>query len=161
MASTFRFLFRPPYIRPDVVKLGNNGDLLACGGIDGRLNIFSLVRGIHLTTMVFPAPISALTWESTTLVDIWKLWIGMRDGSVDSLSIAVEKGAQGRSGSFSQLFLSNGSFSESYAATGVECGWWGTSHPDNVQEYRRYGNDGIPAKDTHGQYQLGASLSEI
>ncbi|KAJ7873238.1 hypothetical protein B0H14DRAFT_3131278 [Mycena olivaceomarginata] len=140
MASTFKFLFRPPYIRPDVVKLGDNGDLLACGGIDGRLNIFSLVRGIHLTTMVFPAPISALTWESTTLIDIWKLWIGMRDGSVDSLSIAVEKGAQGRS--------------ESYADTGAECGWWGTNHPDNVQEYCRYGNDGIPAKDTHGQYQL-------
>ncbi|KAJ7936440.1 hypothetical protein B0H13DRAFT_1853503 [Mycena leptocephala] len=95
MASTFKFLFRPPYIRPDVVKLGNNGDLLACGGIDGRLNIFSLVRGIHLTTMVFPAPISALTWESITLVYIWKLWIGMRDGGVDSLSISVEKGAQG------------------------------------------------------------------
>ncbi|KAJ7898888.1 hypothetical protein B0H14DRAFT_2674518 [Mycena olivaceomarginata] len=74
MASTFKFLFRPPYIRPDVLKLGDDGDLLACGGIDGRLNVFSLVRGIHLTTMVFPAPIS--------------LWVGMRDGSVDIISIA-------------------------------------------------------------------------
>ncbi|KAJ7712865.1 hypothetical protein B0H14DRAFT_3017620 [Mycena olivaceomarginata] len=88
MASTFKFLFRPPYIRPDVLKLGDDGDLLACGGIDGRLNVFSLVRGIHLTTMVFPAPISVLTWEPTTLADIWKLWVGMRDGSVDIISIA-------------------------------------------------------------------------
>ncbi|KAJ7849536.1 hypothetical protein B0H14DRAFT_2765398 [Mycena olivaceomarginata] len=88
MASTFKFLFRPPYIRPDVPKLGDDGDLLACGGIDGRLNVFSLVRGIHLTTMVFPAPISVLTWEPTTLADIWKLWVGMRDGSVDIISIA-------------------------------------------------------------------------
>ncbi|KAJ7702090.1 hypothetical protein B0H14DRAFT_3031216 [Mycena olivaceomarginata] len=88
MASTFKFLFRPPYIRPDVLKLGDDGDLLACGGIDGRLNVFSLVRGIHLTTMVFPAPISVLTWEPTTLADIWKLWVGMRDGSVNIISIA-------------------------------------------------------------------------
>jgi hypothetical protein len=100
MASTFKFLFRPPHIRPDVIKLGKNGDILACGGIDGRLNIFSLVHGVHLTSMVFPAPISALTWEPTPLVDIWKLWIGMRDGSVDSISIGVEKSAQARSGSF-------------------------------------------------------------
>ncbi|KAJ6610963.1 hypothetical protein B0H10DRAFT_1953453 [Mycena sp. CBHHK59/15] len=84
------FLFRPPHGRPDVIELGRDGDLLACGGSDGRLNVFSLGRSVHMTSMIFPAPISALSWEPTTLVEIWTLWIGMRDGSLDCIPVAVE-----------------------------------------------------------------------
>ncbi|KAJ7906871.1 hypothetical protein B0H13DRAFT_1880183 [Mycena leptocephala] len=92
--STFKFLFRPPYIRPDVIQLGNNGDLLACGGSDGRLNVFSLGRGVHMTSMRFLAGISTLSWEPTTLVEKWTLWIGMRDGCLDSIPVAIEGDAQ-------------------------------------------------------------------
>jgi hypothetical protein len=161
MASTFKFLFRPPYIRPDVLKLGDDGDLLACGGIDGRLNVFSLVRGIHLTTMVFPAPISVLTWEPTTLAGMWKLWVGMRDGSVDIISIAVETSAQARSMRFlpTTFFLANGLLSEYCTDTGFEGSRGGSNHPDNIQGYCRHGNNLIRAKDTHGQNELGASVS--
>ncbi|KAJ6532821.1 hypothetical protein B0H10DRAFT_1963996 [Mycena sp. CBHHK59/15] len=94
MASTFRFLFRPPYIRPDVVKLGNNGQLVACGGSDGRVNVFSLLRGTHITSISLPAAVSALTWEPTSLAETWTLWMGMTNGGVDSIPVAVEDGPQ-------------------------------------------------------------------
>ncbi|KAJ7837868.1 hypothetical protein B0H14DRAFT_2588959 [Mycena olivaceomarginata] len=61
----FKFAFRRPHIPPNVAALDAKGDFLACGGIDGSLNVFSLLRGVHLMGYKFPSPISALKWDET------------------------------------------------------------------------------------------------
>ncbi|KAJ7932295.1 hypothetical protein B0H13DRAFT_1857128 [Mycena leptocephala] len=60
----------------------SSANRLACGGRDGRLNIFSLARTQHLK---FPSPISALTWD-TTSPSLKILFIGMRNGWVDRVT---------------------------------------------------------------------------
>jgi hypothetical protein len=90
MTST-SFLFRPPHVHPDVIKVGIDGDLMACGGRDGHLNVFSLTRETHILSLEFHSPISALHWDTPT-ASINKtniLFIGMRDGTVERLGFSV------------------------------------------------------------------------
>jgi hypothetical protein len=91
MTST-SFLFRPPHVYPDVIKVGIDGDLMACGGRDGHLNLFSLTRETHILSLEFHSPISALHWDSPAASMNQTnniLFIGMRDGTVERLRFSV------------------------------------------------------------------------
>ncbi|KAJ7887970.1 hypothetical protein B0H13DRAFT_1888597 [Mycena leptocephala] len=90
MTST-SFLFRPPHVYPAVIEVGIDGDLMACGGRDGHINIFSLTRGTHILGLEFHSPISALHWDNPTasMNKANKLFVGMKDGTVERLVFSV------------------------------------------------------------------------
>ncbi|KAJ7852500.1 hypothetical protein B0H14DRAFT_2580909 [Mycena olivaceomarginata] len=89
MTST-SFLFRPPHMHPDVTKVGIDGDLMACGGRDGHLNLFFLTRGTHILSVEFHSPISALHWDTASSANrINLLFVGMRDGTVEKLGFSI------------------------------------------------------------------------
>jgi hypothetical protein len=90
MAST-SFLFRPPHVYPAVIEVGIDGDLMACGGRDGHINIFSLTRGTHILGLEFHSPISALHWDNpaASMKQSNKLFDGMKDGTVERLVFSV------------------------------------------------------------------------
>ncbi|KAJ7811743.1 hypothetical protein B0H14DRAFT_1467455 [Mycena olivaceomarginata] len=71
--------------------MGIDGDLMACGGRDGHINIFSLTRGTHILSLEFHSPISALHWDNPTAStnQANKLFVGMKDGTVERLVFSV------------------------------------------------------------------------
>ncbi|KAJ7845984.1 hypothetical protein B0H14DRAFT_966386 [Mycena olivaceomarginata] len=71
--------------------MGIDGDLMACGGRDGHINIFSLTLGTHILGLEFHSPISALHWDNPTasMNQANKLFVGMKDGTVERLIFSV------------------------------------------------------------------------
>ncbi|KAJ7724163.1 hypothetical protein B0H14DRAFT_3004219 [Mycena olivaceomarginata] len=64
---------------------------MACGGRDGHINIFSLTRGTHILGLEFHSPISALHWDNpaASMKQSNKLFVGMKDGTVERLVFSV------------------------------------------------------------------------
>jgi len=70
----------------NVLKFNPTGDLLATGGSDGVLEVFSFSQNRYVLQKKFSSPITAMEWKSKWKFDgffgIVGMFLGLHDGSI-------------------------------------------------------------------------------
>lgn len=71
----------------NVLKFNPTGDLLATGGSDCTLTVFSFSRNSYIVRKTFSSPITAIEWKSDRkYFGIVGLFLGLHDGSIHFLT---------------------------------------------------------------------------